>query len=216
MPAKVSILDHISQEEYKRMMVCFHAIERSYMPGEIITTFGQGSALVGILLDGEAVVMRTHFDGRQTILEQLEEGDIFGETLSAAASETSLIQIISYKRTRIQFIDYGHLVKRCSNACSFHSQLVSNALMLISQKAVQLSERLDILSQRTIRDKLLSYFSLLSKKNKSESFDLPFTMSDLADYLSVDRSAMMRELKKMREEGLVNVNKRAVTFPADM
>ena len=57
MPAKVSILDHISQEEYKRMMVCFRAIERNYMPGEIITTFGQGSALVGILLDGEAVVI---------------------------------------------------------------------------------------------------------------------------------------------------------------
>ena len=210
----ISCFDGISKQDYERMMVCFHAMKRSYQPGETIATFGGSSQLVGIVLEGEAVVMSTHYDGRQTILEQLQTGSIFGETLSAVSAETSLIQIISHKHTTVQFIDYSHLIRRCPKACDSHSQLVSNALRLISRKAVLLSERLDILSQRTIRDKLFTYFHQLARKNHSNTFELPFSMSDLADYLSVDRSAMMRELKKIREEKLVRISKRTVTLPA--
>ncbi len=210
MPAAFSIFDNISPDEYEQMMACFHAVKRQYLPGETIVSYGTGSSLIGILLEGEATATRTHPDGRQTILERLERGNIFGEPLSTA-SDISLVQIICQKKAAVQFIDYSHLMKRCPKACPFHSQLVSNALQLLSQKAVRLSERLDILSQRTIRAKLSFYFLLMSKKEQSSSFDLPFSMSDLADYLSVDRSAMMRELKKMKEEGLLSIQKRRVT-----
>ena len=85
-------------------------------------------------------------------------------------------------------------------------------LKLLSQKIVELNERVEILSKRSIRDKLLSYFELLASSNPKRSFLLPFTYTDLADYLSVDRSAMMRELKNLKEEGFIQTNGKKITI----
>ena len=111
--------------------------------------------------------------------------------------------MICTKSCKIQFIDYAHLIRRCPNACHFHSLLVSNALQLISRKAIALGEHLEILSQRTTKEKLLCYFEKLAQEQHSDSFTLPFSLSTLADYLSVDRSAMMRELKNLADEGII-------------
>lgn len=194
------------------MMICFHSVEKQYEHGELICTYGSSSESIGIVLEGTVQLLRTHLDGRQTILEQLGPGDIFSETLSFVSENSSTVQVICSLRCRIQFIDYSHLIKRCPKACSFHSQLVSNALQMISQKAVHLSERLEVLSQRSIREKLLCYFGLLSEQNHSRTFSLPFSYSALADYLSVDRSAMMRELKRMRDENLVQTSRHQITL----
>ena len=97
----------------------------------------------------------------------------------------------------------------------FHSQLVNNALQMISQKAVQLSERLEVLSQRTIREKIQCYFSILATQAGTNHFTLPFSYSTLADYLSVDRSAMMREMKKMKDEGLLQTARYEITLRED-
>ncbi len=202
----------ISRDDYKKMMICFQSVEKQYDHGELICTYGSNSESIGIVLEGTAQLLRTHLDGRQTILEQLGPGDIFSEALSFVSENSSTVQVICSFRCRIQFIDYSHLIKRCPKACSFHSQLVSNALQMISQKAVHLSERLEVLSQRSIREKLLCYFGLLAEQNQSRTFSLPFSYSALADYLSVDRSAMMRELKRMRDEGLLQTSRHQVSL----
>lgn len=95
---------------------------------------------------------------------------------------------------------------------SHHSQLVNNILVIISDKTRSICEHLEVLSGRTIRDRLNNYFEILSLKSGSNTFKLPFTMTALADYLSVDRSAMSRELKKMKDEGLIQTNKGIVTI----
>ena len=151
-------------------------------------------------------------DGRQTILEYLKTGDVFGSALSALSPNGDSLQVICTKSCKIQFIDYAHLIRRCPNACSFHSLLVSNALQLISRKAISLGEHLEILSQRTTKEKLLCYFEKLAQEQHSDSFTLPFSLSTLADYLSVDRSAMMRELKKLKAEGIVKSERKTFTL----
>ena len=108
---------------------------------------------------------------------------------------------------------YGaiHKMERpCAKACTYHQQLIQNMLTLISEKAVDLSERVEVLSQRTIREKLICFFLQMAGRQKSESFTLPFTIVDLSDYLSIDRSAMTRELKRMKEEGLIEINRRNI------
>lgn len=194
------------------MMVCFHASERWYRTGERICSYGENNEQIGIVMEGQAQLLRTHTDGRQTILEQLEPGSLFGEPLSYTAFSGDSLQVYSLQDSKILYMDYSHLIKRCPQACGFHSQLVNNALQIIAQKAVQLSKRLEVLSQRTIRDKLLCYFSILSSQNQSQTFTLPFSYSFLADYLSVDRSAMMRELKKMRDDGILQTDKHEITL----
>ena len=101
------------------------------------------------------------------------------------------------------YIDYEHIVKRCPNACTHHSTVVANLVKLMSEKTQALSEHLEILSRRTIREKLLAYFSMQAAKNRSAYFTLPFSQTSLADYVCVDRSAMTRELKHMKKDGLI-------------
>lgn len=212
MNTKLSLFDGITSEEYNRMMVCFQASEKSFSTDETVCFYADHPDRIGYLLEGEAAIIRTHLDGRQTILEYLKTGDIFGSALSALSPNGDSLQVICTKSCKIQFIDYAHLIRRCPNACSFHSLLVSNALQLISRKAIALGEHLEILSQRTTKEKLLCYFEKLAQEQHSNSFTLPFSLSTLADYLSVDRSAMMRELKKLKAEGIVKSERKTFTL----
>lgn len=210
-----TLFQGITEQDHRKMMRCFKAGEKLYQPEEVICTYGENSQQIGILTEGEASLIRIQEDGRQTLLEYLHAGDIFGEILSMFSSKIDAIQVICTKKCRVEFIDYNHLVRQCPNACACHSTLISNALLLISRKAVQLSERLDILSQRTIREKLLRYFSLMAAEQNSSAFTLPFSLSALADFLCVDRSAMMREIGKLKKEGLLQINKRKVVLISD-
>lgn len=208
-----ALFEGITENEYTEMMRCFHADKKVYHPDQVICTYGEDSRKIGILSEGEASLIRIQEDGRQTLLEYLNTGDIFGEALSVFSSKTDIIQVVCSKTCCVEFIDFFHLTKRCPKACSFHSTLVSNVLHLLSRKAVHLSERLDILSQRTIREKLLRCFTLMAADQQSTcSFTLPFSLGTLADYLCVDRSAMMREIGKMKKEGLIQVDKRRITL----
>ena len=105
-------------------------------------------------------------------------------------------------------------MKRCEKACVHHSKLVQNMFQLVAGQTQRLSRRVEVLSRRSIREKLLCYFSICAQDAKADTFTLPFTLSALADYISADRSAMMRELKKMREQGVVSVDGRKVTLAA--
>ena len=110
------------------------------------------------------------------------------------------------------FIDYPHILKRCERACTHHSLLVQNMLRLIAGKAQALSERVDVLSRRSIREKLLCYFRQLEEKTGSRTLQLPFSLSVLADYIATDRSAMMREMKRLKEEGVLRSEGRRITL----
>lgn len=99
---------------------------------------------------------------------------------------------------------YDDIHEKCRSNCKFHTTLVSSLLELILKQAVHQNTRIEILSKRSIRDKLLTYFSILSSKNFSKNITLPISMTSLADYLSVDRSAMMRELKCLVDEGFIS------------
>ena len=113
---------------------------------------------------------------------------------------------------RVIFMRYDQITKRCENACACHSQVVTNLFQLLSKKSLHLSRRIEVLACRSIREKLLCFFEQLSDEHGSRTFPLPFSLSMLADYISADRSAMMREMRKMREEDLISTEGRSVTL----
>ena len=201
----------ISYEEYLRMMDCFRATQRSYRADDLICDFTSPSAgnSVGIVERGSAALIRIDEEGVATVLEELGPGGVFGRDLAFGASGGDSLEVVSRTGCDVLFIDYCHLLKRCERACTHHSLLVQNMLKLIVDKAQKLSQRVDVLSRRSIRDKLLCYFAIQAGRCGG-CFTIPFSLSTLADYISADRSAMMRELKKMREAGLVEVHGRQV------
>ena len=204
-----SLFYNIDSKEQDRMMHCFRTTLQRYESGEVVCFFDDIDKGIGIIESGEACVVYCLPNGSRTILEYLTEGDIFGQLFYFHAMRQN-ISVEATSKCSIRFMDYEHIIKRCPEACDHHTQLVNNVLCMVSEKTKSICEHLEILSQRSIRDKLNSYFEIASSQSGSNEFKIPFTMSTLSDYLSVDRSAMSREIKKMREEGIIEVKNRKV------
>ncbi|MCC8027768.1 MAG: Crp/Fnr family transcriptional regulator [Clostridium sp.] len=205
-----NLFKDISIDEYKSLLTCLNARTKQFKPGSTICDYDQGFHDIGIIGTGSASVVRYEFNGARTILEKLEPQDIFGHLLSYEGSEHAGISVISDSLCSIMFIQYATVGAPCHKACAHHHQLTQNLLDLISERALSLSRRVEVLSQRTIREKLICYFMQLASQAKSSTFQLSFTMVDLADYLSIDRSAMTRELKRMKEENLIQMDRKTV------
>ncbi len=206
--AETSLFDGVTDEEYAAMMTCFKAVVKPYRKGEEVP-MPQGR--VGVVQEGKISLIKIDVNGVRTIFEQLGPGGVFGDALGFSLADACLY-LLADEDCSVLYIDYEHIVKRCPNACTHHSTVVANLVRLMSEKTQALSEHLEILSRRTIREKLTAYFSLLAAKNKSSYFSLPFSQTSLADYVCVDRSAMVRELKRMHEEGIVEIERRNVKF----
>lgn len=199
------LFDGISREEFDKMVACFGPVQRSFRAGETVCDYAGFSDNVGILQNGEAQTIRIDVDGNRTILENLGHNSVFGKAISFYPPDDA-VGVICKTDCTVVFIEYRHIIRRCENACTHHSLLVENMLKLLSRRAVDLSRRVDILSQRSIRGKLTAYFKAEAQRQKKDQCVIGLSYSDLADYLCVDRCAMMRELKKMREENIVSTN----------
>lgn len=207
---KISIFNGIEEDNIKFMLNCFDAEKISFNKNRTIASYINSTNLVGIVLSGNAELIRYDYDGNRTIVEELNENSIFGDMFYQV--DTNELSVIAKTEVEILFIPYDAIIKRCKKACPFHSTLVSNILTILSDKIVNMNERIEVITKRSIREKLLAYFDLVAKRKLSKSFTLPFPLSDLADYLSIDRSAMMREMKNLKDDGIINAKGRKITL----
>ena len=159
--------------------------------------------IVGIITSGYLQIIRTDHNGIRTIIEELEEQDVFGSFISSLKNKE--YEIIAKEDTEIIIIDYDNIINCNLTNKSFYNQFIKNLLQITSKKIQEKNERIEILTKKTIRNKLLEYFKIISKKHNSKYIYLPFNFTDLADYLAIDRSAMSRELKYLKEEGFIEI-----------
>lgn len=206
------LLEGVSPQECQAMRACLGVYEQYFRPGDIVYDLGGGRNMLGVLTDGAAVIERVDGKGERTILEHLEPGGVFGEMMMFRSAVDNSVVVRCAAPCCVNFLRSEAVLRRCEHACECHSRLVENLFRLVTDKATSLSERVEVLSRRSIREKLLRYFELQAAKNAGGTFFLPFSLSALADYISTDRSAMMRELKKMRQELLVTVSGRRITL----
>lgn len=209
------VLQGISSSCCHDMMECFGARERHYNAGDVICEYNQHSTLVGILKSGSASLIRIDVYGVRTILETLESGEMFGEAWPFPGLSEDSITVVCDKATSILFFEYSHILHPCGNSCAHHTALQENVFRLMSRKSMALSERIEVLSRRTIRDKLLCYFSLQSMRSGSSTFNLPFSISALADYHLFRPQRHDAEMKNMRQNGLIDADGRKITLLLD-
>lgn len=157
-PSHCALFDGISAEDCGAMFDCFGAREESYKAGRLICEFDGKQDSVGILLSGCAELLRLDIDGNRTLLETLDEGGVFGEVLAFSGASGDSTFLECRKDCRVLYLRYDQITKRCENACARHSQLVQNFMRLLSAKTLTLSRRVEVLSRRSIREKLLCYF----------------------------------------------------------
>ena len=212
--SEVHIFDNISKEELDRMIICFKAQIKSFPPQTRISLSEFNDSKIGVILSGEADLIKYDYDGYRNIIEHLYEQDLFGHIFLQPFDDNDM-EVVSTTACQVLYLDYSHLIKRCESACLHHSLVVSNVLQIFSNKTRKLHSRIEVLSQRSIRSKLMIYFYQMSYKHHSDHFSLPFTLNSMADYLFIDRSAMLREMKKMRDEGLIESKGRHITLHFD-
>lgn len=197
----------ITEAEIAAMLNCLSAAAQSYQKGDFIFRRGEHIHHVALLLEGCVHIQKEDYWGNLSLLSEISEGEIFGEVYACLDNDTILNNAVSVKPSTVLFLDINRILTTCPSACRFHERLIRNLLSVMAQKNKLLTQKLEHMSQRTTREKLLSYLSEQSLRAGRPAFDISFNRQQLADYLSVDRSAMSNELCKMRDEGLLCFNK---------
>ena len=190
---------------------CIKVQKRTFSKNEVITSYVKKRNQFCILVSGNADLVRYDLNGDRTIIEHFSKYSTFGEVFYSISTNNELL-VEAREKCEVLFYLYDNIHSKCKSNCKFHQRLSEALPELILKKITELNMRVELLTKRSTRDKLLSYFSLLSNQNLSKSFIIPFSLTDLADYLSVDRSAMMREIKLLKEDGFIEKNKNKITL----
>lgn len=190
---------------------CEKVQKRTFLKNEVITSYIEKRNQICILLSGEADLVRYDLNGNRTIIEHFSKNDVFGEVFYIVTTNNELL-VEARKKSEVLFYTFDDLYESCKNNCPFHQAVAESIPELILSKVTNLNMRIELLTKRSIRDKILGYFTLISTRTLSKSFALPLSLTDLADYLSIDRSAMMRELKLLKDDGFIEKTGNKITL----
>lgn len=204
---QTKLFDGMTEKEMEQILGCLSAVVKTYKKDDNIFHRGDCVKTVAMLLSGMVHIQKEDYWGNRSILSEITEGEIFGEVYACLKTEPIENNAVAAKPCTVLFLDINRILSTCPAACPFHSRLIQNLLSVMAQKNQILARKLSHMSQRTIREKLLSYLSEQSIKAGSAAFAIPFNRQQLADYLSVDRSALSAQLCKMREEGILQFHR---------
>ncbi len=200
---RTNLFAGLSYEETEKMLRCLNAKQRAFKKGELVLRQGESVKSIMVLAEGKLHIQRDDHWGNRSIISIIGVSEMFGEAYAAPDSGAMLNDVLAVEDSVVLCFDMERLISVCPEACSFHSAVVRNLLFAISEKNRKLVQKLGYMSERTTREKLIAYLSDEAKRNNSSSFSIPFNRQQLADYLSVDRSALSNELSKMRNDGLL-------------
>ena len=206
---ETTLFSGVDEEEIIAMLGCLQARKQQYKKGEYVFQQGEHISNIAVLVEGSLHIQRDDYWGNRSIINILKVGEMFGEAYVAPESGALLNDLVAVETSTILFFDVKRILTLCSNSCRFHSLVVQNLFFAISEKNRSLMQKLGHMSKRTTRDKLMSYLSDEAKRQNCGTFEIPFNRQQLADFLSVDRSAMSNELCKMRNEGLIEFEKKS-------
>lgn len=193
----------ILEDDIKKMLICLNAKAKKYDKNSVVILAEDAITSIGIVLSGSVQIIKEDYFGNKNILTELSALEIFAETFVCAGVKKSPVTVISITECEILFVDYSKIITTCSSVCGFHARLIANMLKLIANKNLLLSTKIALISRRTTREKLLSYLAAQADKEQSKCFSIPFSRADLADFLCADRSALSRELCRLRDDGIL-------------
>ncbi|BAL00865.1 hypothetical protein OBV_36660 [Oscillibacter valericigenes Sjm18-20] len=203
----VKLFNGIEESDLQGLLSCLTAKMVHYEKAQTVFSNGEGIERFGIVLSGQVQVVQDDYYGNRSILDKIDAGNLFGESFACAEIKTLPVSVITSAESELLFIDCHRLTAPCAKACGFHSRLIQNMLRIVSMKNISLTQKIEYTSKRTTREKLLAYLSAEAKKAGCSCFCIPFNRQELADYLSVERSAMSAELSRLRDNGVLRYHK---------
>lgn len=202
----------VGEDEIAAMLGCLQAKLCTFKKGEYVFRQGEYLKNITVLVEGNLHIQKDDYWGNRSIINVVSIGEMFGEAYAAPGSGPLLNDVVAARDSTVIFFDVQRVLTVCSSACKFHSMVVQNLFLAISEKNRKLVQKLGHMSKRSTREKLISYLSEEARRQNSGTFTIPFNRQQLADFLSVDRSAMSNELCKMRDDGLLVFEKNKFTL----
>ena len=199
-----SLFKGIEKAEINGMLGCLNARVVRLERGEPVFLEGEPAKHVGIVLQGSVQVVRDDYYGNRSVLALVEPGKLFAEVFACADVEFLPVSAIAMRDSEVMLLDCKRILTVCSNACRFHTQLVNNLLRVVAENNLRLSQKIEFMSRRTTREKLMTYLLAQAKQAGSSEFIIPYDRQALADYLGVERSAMSAEISKLRKAGYID------------
>ena len=204
---KNPLFSGIPVEEINQLCQCLSAREKTFSQGAFVFHAGDPVRTLYLILSGRMDIIDEDFWGNRSIVETLPTHTLFGEAYVFAAASKYLVSVVAAEDAILLEIDPARLLKPCRQVCPCHARLVRNTVDILAEKIVRLTEKLGHVTRRTTREKTLSYLSQCARREKRNSFSIPYSRQQLADYLCVDRSALSHELRKLQDEGVLHYRK---------
>ena len=207
----------MDSEKLTGMLGCLGARRAFARKGQYILQEGAPARDVGILLSGQAQLIRTDYCGNRTIMLNITPGHLFAESFACSKAETLPVSVAASEDCEFMLLDCRRILTTCNHACSFHNRIIFNLLHLVADKNLAMHQRAIVTASRSTREKLLTYLLMQAKEAGSADFSIPFDRQGLADYLVVDRSGLSAELSKLKKEGVLDYfrsNFRLLNVPA--
>ena len=197
----------IRPEDMTAMLSCIGYHVGTFQKGDIVAFEAENIKHIGIVISGAVDMVKEDFWGNKTMLVRARKNDVFGETFACGSDNLSVVTFLVSEDAKILFLPFDRVMHSCTMACDFHHQLIKNMVSIIADKNRDLMRKVEVVSKRTIREKLLTYLSLQAQAQSTRYFEIPLGRVELAEYLCVDRSALTRELSKMKDERLIDYDR---------
>lgn len=201
------LFDGVNPEDRKTMLGCIGYHIGTFKKGDIVAFEEESIKHIGIIISGAVDMVKEDLWGNKTMLVRMRKDELFGETFACGSDNLSVVTFLVSEDARILFMPFDRVMHNCTMACVFHHRLIENMVAIIANKNRDLMRKVEVVSKRTIREKLLAYLSIQAQTQNSRYFEIPLGRVELAEYLCVDRSALTRELVKMKEDGLIDYDK---------
>ncbi len=196
---------NIPPEEYSSLLFALSAKGKKFYKSEYIINEGDPINSVGIVISGNILIEKNDYSGYRTIIGEARPSELFAEVFACSNIKTSPVSITAAEDSEILFINFNDFLRGNQNGNLYYNTIILNMLKIVSDKALYLNQRLDIISKRKMRDRILTYLNYIS--NGRTKFDIPLNREELAQFLSTDRSALSKELSKMQKDGLITYRK---------
>lgn len=200
---KCELFRGIEEKDIPAMLTCMGATEKHMEKQQTIFAEGDPARRIGIVLSGAVQLVQDDYYGKRTIVALMEPGQLFGETFACAGVEHLPVSMIAAAESDVLLLDCSRIIKTCSSSCEFHSRVIYNLLRLVARKNIIFNQKIELISKRTTRKKLMAFLLSQAKQHNSNTFRIPYDRQELADYLGVDRSALSAEISKLRAEGVI-------------
>lgn len=204
---KSPLFTGINPEDRKAMLGCIGYHIGTFRKGDIVAFEEENMKHIGIVLSGAVDMIKEDLWGNKTMLVRARKNDVFGETFACGSDNLSVVTFLVSEDAKLLFLPFNRVMHSCTMACQFHHRLIENMVRVIADKNRDLMRKVEVVSKRTIREKLLAYLSIQAQIQDSRYFEIPLGRVELAEYLCVDRSALTRELAKMKEDGLIDYDR---------